>query len=447
MSEETTLDEFVDAEFPAEREETPIGELPGDWGVKWLDDVVDINPDGFSEEDWPSETFEYISLSEASEGELLESNTIPLEEAPSRAQRQVRRGDVLVGTVRPKQESHGFVTDEHDGDICSSGFGVLRTGDNLNSLFLTQEILSHRFFSQMDAYVAGSGYPAVKIGDLKKHRISVPSLEEQRKIATVLHDVDQAIQKTKETIVQAGRVRKDIEQKLFTGGFYDHENIEKRRLVEFPDGWNFEQFSEHTIESLFGPRYDSDKYIEGGNIATLRTTDLDKRGNITHETMPRASLDMDEFEKHLLQKGDVVISRSGAYSGITTTWDGYDIPTIPGAYMIRFRLKDSLNPDFLRYYFNSSSGKKRINRRKQGSGQQNIAGSDLLNMRIPIPDREEQIQIVDIIESIETKILFEKTYSNRLQRLKQALMQDLLSGKVRTTDSTIAVPDEVRRHG
>ncbi|MWV38387.1 restriction endonuclease subunit S [Natrialba sp. INN-245] len=284
-------------------------------------------------------------------------------------------------------------------------------------------------------------------GIVKKHCLPLPPLSEQRKIATVLYTVDQAIRKTEEIIEQSGRVREATEQDLFREGYFDYDQIEEQRLVEYPADWDFEQLSDHTVESAFGPRYDSDRYDETGGIATLRTTDLDRRGNITHETMPRADLDIEEFEKHLLEKGDLIVSRSGAYSGITTTWDGHEIPTIPGAYMIRFRLEDTLNPEYLRYYFNSNVGRRRINRRKKGSGQQNISGSDLLNMRIPIPSKEEQEKIVEVINSIESQIRFNKEYHEYLERLKQGLMQDLLSGAVRTTDTNIEIPDEIAQHG
>jgi type I restriction enzyme S subunit len=163
--------------------------------------------------------------------------------------------------------------------------------------------------------------------------------------------------------------------------------------------------------------------------------------------MPRAALDFEKFEKHLLEEGDLIVSRSGAYSGITTTWNEYETPTVPGAYMIRFRLKDSLNPEFLRYYFNSNVGGNRVNRRKKGSGQQNLAGSDLLNMRIPIPHRKEQAQITEVIDSIEKQILSQKNHSDNLKRLKQGLMQDLLSGTVRTHETDIDIAEAVLAHG
>lgn len=430
-----------------DRVETPIGIIPTDWKVERLDDACNINPDGFFEDAWESETFEYISLSEVSEGEILGSETIPLDEAPSRAQREIKAGDVLVGTVRPKQVSHGLVTKEHNGKICSSGFGVLRPKSNLNGFYLLQEVLSHRFFRQMEAYVAGSGYPAVKIGDLKKHRIGIPPLPEQRKIASILYNVREAIQKTDEIINQIKRVRKGIEQDLFQRGYLEHTDLKEEKIGKIPEDWCFDPLSEHTVESAFGPRFGAERYSEDGNVATLRTTDLDDDGNISKKSMPLADLEPEEYEEHVLQQGDFLITRSGT-CGIGTVWDVETAkPTIPGAFLIRFRLKENLNPNFLRHYVNSSIGRKRVERRAKGGVQKNLAGTDLLNMKFPVPSIEEQEKIVEVIEDIRSDIHSNEEYKRRLQSLKRGLMQDLLSGEIRTTDRDIEVLPEVEKYG
>jgi type I restriction enzyme S subunit len=147
--------------------------------------------------------------------------------------------------------------------------------------------------------------------------------------------------------------------------------------------------------------------------------------------MPLADLDPDDFAAHILEEGDFVISRTGAYCGICTVWDGYDIPTVPGAYMIRFRLTEELNPLFLRYYINSSIGSKKVDVLARGSSQKNLAGSDLLSMPIPVPNREEQDLIVEIIQTVKERIGTERKYKQRLQELRRGLMQDLLTGEVR----------------
>jgi type I restriction enzyme S subunit len=79
--------------------------------------------------------------------------------------------------------------------------------------------------------------------------------------------------------------------------------------------------------------------------------------------------------------------------------------------------------------------------------QKNLAGSDLLNMNFPIPPREEQDKIVEIVKSHDQKIMDEEQYKARLQRFKKGLMQDLLTGRVRSTGTNIDVLDEVQAHG
>lgn len=68
-------------------------------------------------------------------------------------------------------------------------------------------------------------------------------------------------------------------------------------------------------------------------------------------------------------------------------------------------------------------------------------------MRFPIPSREEQDEIVGVLRTFDQQITDEGQYKTRLQRLKKGLMQDLLTGRVRTAGKNIDVPGEVQAHG
>ena len=459
MSEEATLDEFTeqhqsDSTDSGELREDGFLTLPRDWSISKLAEVAKdgglVDGDWIESDDMDEDgRTQLVQLGHIGQGQFKsEPNRFITDEfAEEENCTMLSEDDLLISRMQePILRSCLLPSFERDS-VMAVDIARLQETEDWNRQFLKHVLNSRPIWKQGIAWASGTTRKRISRKNMEKLRIPAPSLSEQRKIATVLYTVDQAIEKTEKITQQAGRVRVATEQELFQGGYLHHDQIEERRLVEYPTDWNFEQLSDHTVESAFGPRYDSEKYDEGGRIATLRTTDLDRRGNITHETMPRADLDIREFDDHLLEEGDLIVSRSGAYSGITTTWDTYEIPTIPGAYMIRFRLKNSLNPEYLRYYFNSNVGRSRIDRRKKGSGQQNIAGSDLLNMRIPIPSKKEQEKIVEVIDSIESQILFNKNYRDRLERLKQGLMQDLLSGTVRTTDTNIEVPEEIAQYG
>ncbi len=436
MSEqEATLDEFVESDESPSRERTgtPIGELPSDWAVEWLDDLCSINPDGFSEDDWPDETFEYISLSDVSEGTILQSETTPVDDAPSRAQRKVREGDILVGTVRPKQVSHGFVTEEHDGKICSSGFGVLRSPANLNPLYLLQEVLSHRFFRQMEAYVAGSGYPAVKIGDLRKHRIAVPPLQEQRKIASTLYTVDQIIQKTEKIVDQIQRVKSGLLQDLFDKSKFDNNNfVSVGELGDWGSGST--------------PSKDNSNYW-GGRIPWLAPKDVftqdRNRVKDTEERLTKLGAE----ETNLYPKGSIaVVVRSGVLDRMLP------VAKIESEMAVNQDIKmlvpDSANPDYLLYAFEAYSSQIRQRSRKQGTTWvDSIQMLPFMRFELPIPSSVQQKEIVEHLRQYDDLLLTEKEYLSSLQRLKQGLMQDLLSGEVRTHDKDIELVDGVLQHG
>ena len=298
---------------------------------------------------------------------------------------------------------------------------------------------------QFDALNAASAIPGLNRNDAYNLRVLIPPLPEQRKIASVLYAVDQAIQKTEAVQRQTERVKRGLEQRLFTEGYRNHE-IEEGRMVELPASWKFETLSEHTESSAFGPRFSSDLYSDDGSIAVLRTTDLDADGNISYATMPRAKLNVDDMREHLVEAGDLLITRSGT-TGIATVWEEHEFPAVPGAFLIRFRLRDSLLPDYLRYYINSGAGSKRVDRRAQGGVQKNLSGSNLLNMRFPIPPLEEQREIVEVLHNVDAAIQQSRRDAACLRRLKRGLMQDLLTGRVRTADKNIDVLAEVEAHG
>lgn len=444
MSEEATLDEYTDTEYSNDRVETPIGKLPVDWDVEWLEDVTQINPDGFSEDDWASETFEYISLSEVSEGEIKKSKTVPVEEAPSRAQRRVQEGDVLVGTVRPKQVSHGFVSAEHSGKIGSSGFGVLRTGPNLNPHYLMQEVLSHRFYGQMDAYVAGSGYPAIKIGDLKKHRVSIPPLEEQRNIATVLHNVDQAIQKTDELENQTERVKKGLIQDLLKHGIGNHQMVETdSRFGLLPESWELQPLQEvGEVAGRTAPEKDETE-CWGGDIPWATPSELTALEGPTIEDTEEylTELALEKVSSNLLPAGSVLMTTRATIGECAvntvemTTNQGFK-SLIPGegidTWYAYYRLE--YESDYL-----ASLSK--------GSTFPEVGKDTVENFTVPVPPIEEQREIGERLRAIDKQILSYKDNKEQLNRLKQGLMQDLLSGTIRTTDTNIEVPEEIAQYG
>jgi type I restriction enzyme S subunit len=187
--------------------------------------------------------------------------------------------------------------------------------------------------------------------------------------------------------------------------------------------WRSTRFGDICEHSAFGPRFSGKSYDEDGSVATLRTTDIAEDGRIDYSTMPRADLEHARFGHHFLRAGDLVISRSGRI-GTTAVFEGYDSPVLPGAFLLRFRLKrDVAEPSFYRYYFNSLLGQTSIRSIATGSVQQNIKISSMHELLVPVPSLQTQRHIAHILGTLDDKIELNRRMNQTLEAIAQAIFK------------------------
>lgn len=290
---------------------------------------------------------------------------------------------------------------------------------------------------------SGSAQPFIKPSDIRSCWVALPPVPQQAAIAKVLDTLDTAIHETEAIIAKLKAVKQGLLHDLLTRGIDANGELRPPQseaphlykpspLGWIPKEWTYKPFGDLCESSAFGPRFPSDAYDENGPLATLRTTDMDDEGNISLSTMPRAAIAPSVFADHLLRPGDLVISRSGT-CGVTGVFAGHDIPVVPGAFLIRFRMRDIRLNRFYRRYFNSSQGRPYLDRLAVGGVQKNIKGSDVLCLLVPVPSPEEAIGIAERIESIEHDIESNRQLLTKLTLQKTGLMDDLLTGRVRVT--------------
>jgi type I restriction enzyme S subunit len=254
--------------------------------------------------------------------------------------------------------------------------------------------------------------------------------------------MDEAIAHTEAVIAKLRQVRTGLMHDLLTRGLDENghlrdpiahpEQFQDSPLGRIPKEWTCAPLQKHTFSSAYGPRFPGECYSEQGNVALLRTTDMDMEGRLFLEQMPLVNLVVEAFKPHLLEANDFLISRSGT-CGIGAVFSGFRVPVLPGAFLIRFRLLNTLLPEFLRLYVNSEEGARRIRDLAEGGVQKNIRGSALLAHLIPVPSRHEQAVILQHIGAIDAKSAIEESVLGKLNRLKSGLMTDLLTGRVRVS--------------
>ena len=128
-------------------------------------------------------TFSYIDLTSVDRETHSIGNTAAInsENAPSRAQKLVKADDVIFGTTRPTLKRYCSIPMDYDGQICSTGYCVLRA-DKTKVLprYIYHLIGTTEFNSHVELNQRGSAYPAISDGDVKAYPIPLPSASPTR---------------------------------------------------------------------------------------------------------------------------------------------------------------------------------------------------------------------------------------------------------------------------
>jgi type I restriction enzyme, S subunit len=159
---------FVRFRFPGGN-----GQMPDDWVEAQLGDIVSINPESISPKRAP-DRIGYIDIASVSPGRVDQIQQMDFTEAPGRARRIVREGDVIWSNVRPNRRSFALLLNVPEHTVASTGFTVLRATDVPWSYLLMLTSTSD-FVTYLVNRAKGSAYPAVGCSDFAEAEILMPN--------------------------------------------------------------------------------------------------------------------------------------------------------------------------------------------------------------------------------------------------------------------------------
>jgi type I restriction enzyme S subunit len=168
---------FVHFRFPGHEQvrlvDSPLGKIPEGWKHSLLSDVADVNALSVKkgkEPDW----VHYVDIASVSTGSIDEIRLLPFSEAPGRARRIVRHGDLIWSTVRPNRKSYSLIVNPLPNTIVSTGFAVI-SGTKAPFSYLYHALTTDDFVGHLVNHATGSAYPAVNASDFEKATILVPA--------------------------------------------------------------------------------------------------------------------------------------------------------------------------------------------------------------------------------------------------------------------------------
>ena len=164
----------------------------------------------------PTDTIKYIDISsiDNKRNVMTGYTEYVLEEAPSRAQQHIKKGDIVVSTVRPNLKNVAITGYECDNLVASSGFCVLRAEKCLPS-YLMAVVCSDDFTDAMTKVVTGANYPAIKDSDVKNYVVPNPPAELQNQFAAFVEQTDKSKLVIQKSLEKLETLKKALMQKYF----------------------------------------------------------------------------------------------------------------------------------------------------------------------------------------------------------------------------------------
>jgi type I restriction enzyme S subunit len=425
--------------------ETEIGWIPTDWSIQSVASMSNVDSESLSNKTAADFTFRYISLGDVDAGKLIGGHSlITFAEAPSRARRIVKSGDILFATVRPNLKGHFFARRVDGNVVASTGFAVIRAKAGVASpAFLYQSLLSGSVDAQIEKLTVGSNYPAVNSADVKGLLLPAPPLPEQQKIAAILTAVDDKLDVIARQIEATQTLKQGLMQTLFSRGvgtkdadgrWVPHAEFKDSELGEIPATWvatTLGAVCDGVLQTgPFGSQLHADEYQHEG-VPVLMPKDLvGCRARLA--TAARISpTRAEELSKHKVIVGDLLFSRRGDVARFALI-DEESEGALCGTGCLKARPSATHSSAFLAQLLQLDVVRAWLEQNAVGQTMPNMNTGILSSLPLVVPvDRREQDEIASILDSIDSKLQVLAVKQSHFEELKRGLMQKLLTGEWR----------------
>ncbi|PKO27596.1 MAG: restriction endonuclease subunit S [Betaproteobacteria bacterium HGW-Betaproteobacteria-5] len=419
-----------------------LGLLPAHWQTKPLKWVSTINDEALPETTPPDYQLEYVDIGSVSLSAGIEKTEyLEFKDAPSRARRIVRDGDVLVSTVRTYLKAIAPIESPPENLIASTGFAVVRPNQGCVSGFLKYSLQSERFVDEVIARSTGVSYPAINASDLGRIYVPAPPVGEQTTIAAFLDretaKIDGLIAEQEKLISLLAEKRQATISHAVTKGLNPDAPMKDSGvswLGEVPAHWDVVALK-YLVSSpiIDGPHETPVKHDNGIPFVSAESLskgfiDFDKIwGHISPEDHAKYC------KRYSPMRGDILIVKLGATTGTTAiveTDKEFNV-WVP---LAAVRLQEGIEPKFVCNVLKSNNMKIAYELNWTYGTQQTLGLGTISNLRVPIPPIEEQKEIVKYLDSILPLLNSLSDEASRgialLKERRSALVSAAVTGKI-----------------
>lgn len=296
------------------------------------------------------------------------------------------------------------------------GIGAIRQREGLSDTNYIWYVLEYNV-NEILTKTAGSTFPNLASDEINKTEIYLPPLDAQIKIARIIGTVDRKIFEIEKKIKQFTQLKKALAKKLLMEGI-GHTEFKESEIGIIPVEWTVKCLRDITT-IIMGQSPNSNSYNEEGEGLPFY------QGKTEFGYMyPEAKKWCTEPTK-VAEAFDVLISVRAPVGTVNICEEKSCIGRGLGA------VRETTNSYYKFIYYLLDNSQAKLNEVGQGSTFTAINSNDLASLKIAVPQIEEQHKIADILSALDNQILLYTDQKSDYTQLKEGLIQQLLTGKIR----------------
>jgi len=422
--------------------DTPIGKIPKDWNIGRLREVLLLLRNGLTAKQnkegkgYPVTRIETISEEKIDPSKL---GYVPELTAKDIEKYKLIEGDILFSHINSFEHIGKTAIYEGMPEFLIHGMNLLLLRSDKSKvhpkflLYLLRLFRTRKIFWAMSKKAVNQA--SINQTELGRVRIPLPPLPEQQKIAEILSIADEAIQKTDEIIAKTERLKKGLMQELLTKGI-GHKEFKDTEIGRIPKEWRIVKIGNVVKKVIDSPHKMPRKASKGYPFVSvnyvLQFPDHNFYINPKMEGLEYIPQEeYEEFSKRFdAVKGDILYTKWGTpgVAKLINTEEKF----IGSCSVALIKPERTLIfPLWLVYILNSSIVRAQIIPYSHTSTRTEIHIGHIKKINIPLPPLSEQQKIAEILSSIDKKLELEREEKARLERIKQGMMDLLLTGKIR----------------
>jgi type I restriction enzyme S subunit len=418
-------------QLPEGYKQTEVGVIPEDWDVCCLDLVAKLSSGttpSRSQEDryYRNGKYHWVKTTDLNNSRITTTEEKVTQDALDETCLQVYPpGTVFVAMYGGFNQIGRTGVLEIPAAVNQALIAIQPKENKLNSAYLLAN-LNYRVEHWKSVASSSRKDPNITSQDVRDFTLPLPDIEEQRAIAQALSDVDALIAALDQLIAKQRHLKTATMQQLLTG---------KQRLPGFGGEWTEKQIGTE-IDLLTGFPFPSAQYFDSG-VKLLRGSNI-KRG-VTDwsddlvQYWPEVTSDISQY---VLSEGDIVVAMDGSLVGRSfARLSKDDLPALLLQRVARIR-SDKIDMGYLKEWICSKFFTEHCDAVKTVTAIPHISPGDIRSFTIQIPPtQKEQRAIATVLSDMDGEIAAIEARRAKTQAIKQGMMQQLLTGKVRLVAS------------